>query len=88
MIYLDNNVVGSLLVEDGCKISIILCCLLLWPSFNMIEYLVCACRHLMAFISVWCLSLSLAIVRMWGKRHTDSLVPGDAVVVVWPAHIP
>lgn len=38
MIYLDNNVLGSLLAEDGCKTSVILCCLFLWPSFNMIEY--------------------------------------------------
>lgn len=80
MIYLDNNVLGSLLAVDGCKISIILCCLFLWPSFNMIEYLVGACRHLMAFISPQCPSLSLAIVRIFAKRHTDSVAPEDAVV--------
>lgn len=67
MIYLDNNVLGSLLAEDGCKISIILCWLFLWPSFNMIEYLVGACRHLMAFISPQCPSLSLAVVRILRK---------------------
>lgn len=67
MIYLDNSVLVSLLAEDGGKISIILCCLFLWPSFNMIEYLVGAFRHLTAFISPRCPSLSLAVVRILRK---------------------
>lgn len=41
--------------------------LCLWPSVNMVKYLVCAWRHVMAFIFLQCPSLFLAMVRILRK---------------------
>lgn len=39
MIYSDNNVLGSMLAEGKCEISVTLC-LFLWPLLEMMKYLI------------------------------------------------